>query len=45
MTEAISARSLWRGPKVLKGRRITAGRSKDRAKASTIMSAPIFEAE
>jgi len=39
------ARSLWRGPNVLKGLRITAGTPNDLANASAIMSAAIFDAE
>jgi hypothetical protein len=41
----ITALSLWRGPKVLNGLKVTTGVPKDRVKASAIMSAPIFDAE
>ena len=40
-----TARSLWRGPKVLKGRRTVTGTLKERANASAIMSAPTLDAE
>ena len=43
-TAGITARALWRGPKVLKGRRVTAGTPNDRWKDSTSLSAAILEA-